>query len=93
MATTNLNAMLDGVLSVKPKAKMNGLPVQVHATKAAHHIKAVRIASRLARLMQATPTSAVEEAIAGHKEILSDLGFHVPKSLKECNTLLAKLGE
>lgn len=89
----NINDILAEVMGeIQPKTRMNGLPIEVIQSKSAHHLKATRAASRLARLMQAAPNaSEITEAIAKHKEMLVDLGFRAPKSLKECKELLDKL--
>lgn len=91
MAT--LNDILDAVINdTQPKSEIEAHPVEVTVGKQAHAVKALRAAARLGRLMSAPRTGEIESAIRTYQQILFDLGFRSPKTLKECNELLARLG-
>ena len=93
MATTTINAVLDAVINdAQPKSELQAHPVEVVVGKSLHAVKALRAASRLARLMTAPRTAEIDQAVKDHQQILFDLGFRSPATLKECNELLARLG-
>lgn len=93
MAKTTINAVLDAVINdTQPKTELEAQPVEVVVGKSMHAIKALRAASRLSRLMTAPRTNEIELSIKEHQQILFDLGFRSPTTLKECNELLARLG-
>ncbi len=89
----NLTDILDAVINdTRPKSEIEAHPVEVTVGKQAHAVKALRAAARLGRLMSAPRTNEIESAIRTYQQILFDLGFRSPKTLKECNELLARLG-
>jgi len=91
---TNVANLIDAVLDQPTtKSELQAHPVEVVVGKSIHAIKAKRAASRLARLLSAPATTEITQAINTHKQILFDLGFRQPNTLKECNELLARLGD
>lgn len=76
-----------------PKQDLQALPVEIMSGRPIHYIKAKRAASRLSRLFTVEGGADILAEISAHQDVLTELGFRAPRTLKECRELLEKLGD